>query len=530
MNQPVIETAPTGLPSRPWPVVLLSALGAWLSALPLLAVVFLLLGDVLQRGIGPYVAGGLLLGLAVVVLRTRELPVFVEQLAQPALLLGLLSIGLGLFEDVDDQAAAALLCGLCLALAAALPRAWLRVMLGAAAALLAMLVFTPRLWSGAWFGNQQLLWLALHLVLSLWLLALALHRHCPPRVRAALESVQAGWLVAVLAGLCAWAGLTMLVGASLGSSSGAELARRHALGARWEDLPMQASSALLAVGAAFWAARAWPPLRQGWCAAAALVVVALAGFMPALGACLLALALAATTHRWRLATTAALAAAWTLGAFYYALAWPLQIKALTLLGAGALLGAVAVWAWRVQKEVAAPTAAQAEDTGLASPPHAGRARIGLALSLAALLAVANAGIWQKEKLIAEGQPLFVELLPADPRSLMQGDYMALGFQLPALPPPSTGLWPGPPPQLLARRDARGVATLQLLPAGGVPGPTELKLTLTPRGGHWVLVTNAWFFPEGEAARWAVARYGEFRVDSSGRALLVGLRGAQLQPL
>ena len=34
----------------------------------------------------------------------------------------------------------------------------------------------------------------------------------------------------------------------------------------------------------------------------------------------------------------------------------------------------------------------------------------------------------------------------------------------------------------------------------------------------------------EANRWAGAKYGEFRVDPSGRALLVGLRGAELAPL
>ena len=35
---------------------------------------------------------------------------------------------------------------------------------------------------------------------------------------------------------------------------------------------------------------------------------------------------------------------------------------------------------------------------------------------------------------------------------------------------------------------------------------------------------------GATERWQAARYGEFRVDGSGRALLVGLRGADLQPL
>ena len=49
-------------------------------------------------------------------------------------------------------------------------------------------------------------------------------------------------------------------------------------------------------------------------------------------------------------------------------------------------------------------------------------------------------------------------------------------------------------------------------------------------GDWVLVSDAWSFPEGEAARWSRARFGEFRVDANGRALLVGLRGANLEAL
>ena len=46
----------------------------------------------------------------------------------------------------------------------------------------------------------------------------------------------------------------------------------------------------------------------------------------------------------------------------------------------------------------------------------------------------------------------------------------------------------------------------------------------------MLVSDAWFFKEGEAARWEKARYGEFRVLPDGRALLVGMRGPQLEKL
>ncbi len=81
-----------------------------------------------------------------------------------------------------------------------------------------------------------------------------------------------------------------------------------------------------------------------------------------------------------------------------------------------------------------------------------------------------------------------------------------------------------------RRDAQGVATAVRLDDGTPLAADELCIELTPKGGRWILVTDAWFFSEGEAQRWAAARFGEFRVQADGRALLVGLRGADLKPL
>lgn len=507
--------------SRPWPVVLLIALGAWMAALPLLGVVGLLLGDFIEQGVGPYLVGVLLLAGAVVVLRADGLAVFVEQLALPALLVGGLSLGFGLYRDIDPPAASALLSVLSLAVAAAVPRPWLRVLLGAAAALLFGVACMPRSWDAWFFSGHGRWWLVLHLLLAVWLAAGAAQARLAPRARALLETLRAGWLLATLAGLAFASGMTMLAGASLGDAG--DLASRPWQRGRPLDWPLQVLSTLLTLAAAAWAARQWPPLRQAWCAAAALVLAALSVLMPSLGATLLALALSATAGRWRLAGAAALAAAWIVGAFYYALSWPLQDKALALLAAGALLGALAWWGWRGQRAAAANDAVPSVGTP--------RARVGLAISLLAVLTAANLGIWQKERLIAEGMPVFVELAPVDPRSLMQGDYMALRFAIPRdVIEPVAGLLQPTRPRVLARRDARGVATLHALPAGAVPQAGELLIELTPKDGDWVLVTDAWFFAEGEAKRWQAARYGEFRVDGNGRALLVGLRGAALQPL
>src|SRR5690606_17741733 len=48
-----------------------------------------------------------------------------------------------------------------------------------------------------------------------------------------------------------------------------------------------------------------------------------------------------------------------------------------------------------------------------------------------VLGVVNYAIHGKERVIRNGEVVFLELAPVDPRSLMQGDYMALRFQLAA---------------------------------------------------------------------------------------------------
>jgi uncharacterized membrane-anchored protein len=87
------------------------------------------------------------------------------------------------------------------------------------------------------------------------------------------------------------------------------------------------------------------------------------------------------------------------------------------------------------------------------------------------------------------------------------------------------------PRVAALGDARGVLRItRLLAAGEAAAAGEVVIELSPKDGRWVIVTDAWFFREGEAQRWEAARFGEFRLLPDGRALLVGLRGAELQPL
>lgn len=514
---------------RPWPVVLLTGLGAWLAAIPLLGFVALAT-DLVDSGIGAVVVGALLVAAAVMVLRSRGLSLFVEQLAMPGLLAGGGLIAAGLLDGSGETVVATVMAVLALGVAAVVPQAWLRGLLGAAAALLACLLATDLAYGG--LGLFLPPGVALHLQLAAWTVSLAGQRRAlaagRPDVAAAIEAIGGGWLVAVLAAFALWSGTTFLLGANMGVGAAFELA--DALGSgpgrAGAHLPgaWAALSALLVIGAAWWLARCWPQLRQPWCAGVAVALAALAAFMPALGAVLLAAVICAASGRRVLALAALVAAAWIVGAFYYQLAWPLAAKAGVLVGAGAVLGALAAWGARSAAAAAAPTGV--------TVAHEGRgAGWVIALGTVVVVLAAIGGIVQKEQLIAHGRPLFVPLAPVDPRSLMQGDYMALNFLVWAERP---GEAPDPfaldAPRLVLRVDARGVVTARRPDDGSALHADELLIRLVPRGGRWVLVTDAYYFPEGEGERWAQARFGEFRVDAEGRALLVGLRGEDLAPL
>jgi uncharacterized membrane-anchored protein len=538
---PVTTTVPAQ-DDRPWPVVLLTAFGAWLAAIPLIGLAGLLLYDTMRHGPGQYIVGLSALAAAIYALRRSTLPLFVEQLITPLLIVGMVLLGGGLFRDLPEAVASAVLALVALGSAFAIPRPWLRVVLAATAGALAALAWLP--WDrGGWHDALVRFWLAWHLNLLLWTAAGAAQRSLlgerwSPSLSAAVESMRAGWLLATLAGLAWWSGMTFLVGASVspGGLAGelfGRLAERDGGGTAMAAT--RVVSLLLAVGAAAWASRRWRSLRTPAAAGVALVLVVLAWFMPALGATLVALSACAVGKRWRLAATAGLTAAWIVGGFYYQLAWPLATKAGVLVIAGIVLGALAWLAFRGEVGGTVTDDAPAGSMKLSFGAGGLRAlpvdRLGIVATALLVVLAANFAIWQKEDLIANGQPVFVAIAPADPRSLMQGDYMRLNFRIPpALLEGAGGLLDNERPVMVATKDERGVVSFVRLHHGEPLAAGELRIELTPMHGDWVVVSDAWSFAEGEAARWAPAKFGEFRVDARGHALLVGLRGEKLEKL
>ncbi|GAB4441611.1 MAG: GDYXXLXY domain-containing protein [Chloroflexi bacterium OHK40] len=152
----------------------------------------------------------------------------------------------------------------------------------------------------------------------------------------------------------------------------------------------------------------------------------------------------------------------------------------------------------------------------------------IAAALLTALAWFNWQVIATERHIAEGTPVLFELGTADPRSLIQGDYMVLSYRLPdalvAADLPQRGL-------LAVTRDADGVVVdARLYEANDLLAPGELLVAF--HRCSWVVCVgpDSFFFQEGEAEIYAAARYAELRVAPNGEAILVGLRDENRAPL
>ena len=145
----------------------------------------------------------------------------------------------------------------------------------------------------------------------------------------------------------------------------------------------------------------------------------------------------------------------------------------------------------------------------------------------AVLATVSYAIYQKEELLSNGRVLLLELAPVDPRSLMQGDYMALRFKLQRDILFTESLRDG---FAVVAVDENRVGRFRRLDDGSAMMAGEEKIFFRVRGSEVKLGTNAFFFQEGDAAVYASARYGEARVDGDGQFLLTGLRDANLKKL
>ena len=135
------------------------------------------------------------------------------------------------------------------------------------------------------------------------------------------------------------------------------------------------------------------------------------------------------------------------------------------------------------------------------------------------LGLLNYAVWQKESTLAQGETVYLKLAPLDPRSLMQGDYMVLRYELGRkireLAPDVSG------GRAIIRIDEDRVAAFERIEDGSALAPDERYIAFKNRRGPKFGI-ESFFFQEGRAEEFEDAEYAEIRLSPNGGAMLVDL--------
>lgn len=176
-------------------------------------------------------------------------------------------------------------------------------------------------------------------------------------------------------------------------------------------------------------------------------------------------------------------------------------------------------------------------------------RLGLAImGLLIILIVTNLTIKKYENHLATADEVLLELAPIDPRSLMQGDYMALNYAIAEpiraaieaqqvaqgnLDYAETWYSISQDGVVVIKKDNQGVGHFVRLEQPSnrddkLLAKGELLLQYRIRRGQLKIATNAFFFQEGQAEAFEQAKYGRFRINEQGQPLLTDMVDAEFR--
>lgn len=162
--------------------------------------------------------------------------------------------------------------------------------------------------------------------------------------------------------------------------------------------------------------------------------------------------------------------------------------------------------------------------------------IGIWLGLLCVLSASAWSVWTNEQILAHGKIVRLKLAPVDPRSLMQGDYMALQYALATEVRQATKDTEQAQGYLIAQLDEQKLASfvrvesLQTRQNAAPLAANEIAIYFRLRKNNVQIATNAFFFQEGSEPVFRDAQYGEFRVAANGEPRLTALLGKQFQRL
>ena len=230
-----------------------------------------------------------------------------------------------------------------------------------------------------------------------------------------------------------------------------------------------------------------------------------------------------------------------LGGFYYQLSIPLLYKGVLLVSFAVIFAIVTLF---LHARYKAPSQSAVENHPVFKAP------IWLVgVFVIALLGAVNYKVQQFEDVLATGKPVVLKIAPADPRSLMQGDYMVLNYAILSELQQSqfssesnesnetTGideLSPsGKKAYILVHLDKNHVATLceaqSEIPTDFKHCTPNVYLPIRYKGWSPELPSQDYFFAEGKGEYYAQSEYAEYRFKD-GILLLARLLDKDLKGL
>ncbi len=147
-----------------------------------------------------------------------------------------------------------------------------------------------------------------------------------------------------------------------------------------------------------------------------------------------------------------------------------------------------------------------------------------------VLAILNYSIFEKEQIRKNGEIVYLELRPADPRSIMQGDYMRLRYKIEQ--GEHTKDYKKIPPNgaMVILSDAHNIAHFVRIHQGEKLEGQEKLIPYHRRYRTLKIKPDSFFFQEGHAKKYEQAKYGIFKFLGPSSKLLVGLADKDLKQI
>lgn len=147
-------------------------------------------------------------------------------------------------------------------------------------------------------------------------------------------------------------------------------------------------------------------------------------------------------------------------------------------------------------------------------------KLVLLISVVLVFIAVGISVKSREDLLGSGEVFLFRLAPVDPRSIMQGDYMTLNYQIArgtdAKSIPSRGY-------IVFQADSLNVAnSIRFQKKSGPLSSNERIIKYYGHKRNVSIGSESYFFQEGDADLYARARFGGIKVAKNGTSILFGL--------